>query len=395
MVRNVRLYPWFQFFRNLLFWQATWFLFFQETLSAQEAILLYAAFDIATTALEVPSGYLSDRIGRRFTLILAMTATVAGSGLIAIGDSFAVFIAAQALLGAGAAFASGTDSALLYESLDRDGQKDKIEHHEILAWRAGFTGLALSAVIGGVMALSVPALPFVASTITAGIGLAIAVGFREPLKRQDDAPVAAAGRPRTGAFRILAWIFVLSVSMYIFSHVPFVFGQPFILDALGQIGYAADAPLVSGAVTAVMMLVSVATSWSAPGLRDRLGLTGILLLALGLQVVLIAMLGLTNDLWAISLLLLRMVPDSLARPFILARIQPLLSDARRATYLSMQSFCGRLTLAGTLAVAAFGAVSTDMLSFAEIRTILLVYTVAGLVVLVALGATARLARDRA
>ena len=46
--RNVALYPWFKFAQNLLFWQATWFLFFQNELSGAEAILLYAIYDLAS-----------------------------------------------------------------------------------------------------------------------------------------------------------------------------------------------------------------------------------------------------------------------------------------------------------------------------------------------------------
>ncbi|WP_170865037.1 hypothetical protein [Roseovarius marisflavi] len=40
--RNIAIYP--------------WFLYFQAQLSATEAILLYAIYDVGTTALEVPSG---------------------------------------------------------------------------------------------------------------------------------------------------------------------------------------------------------------------------------------------------------------------------------------------------------------------------------------------------
>ena len=88
MSRNVALYPWFKFFQNLIFWQAVWFLYFQNTLSAAEAIALYAVYDIATTCLEVPSGYMSDRLGRRRTLIMASLAAILGSALLAIGGAF-------------------------------------------------------------------------------------------------------------------------------------------------------------------------------------------------------------------------------------------------------------------------------------------------------------------
>ncbi|MGI9356810.1 MAG: hypothetical protein ACR2PF_16830 [Rhizobiaceae bacterium] len=80
MAKNVGLYPWFKFFQNLVSWQAVWFLYFQCELSASEAILLYAVYDVATTVLKVPSGYLSDRLGRRITLIAAAIAGFAGAG---------------------------------------------------------------------------------------------------------------------------------------------------------------------------------------------------------------------------------------------------------------------------------------------------------------------------
>ena len=74
MARNVSLYPWFKFFQNLVFWQAIWFLYFQNELSPSEALLLYVIYDVGTTVLEVPSGYMSDRLGRRLTLIAAAMA---------------------------------------------------------------------------------------------------------------------------------------------------------------------------------------------------------------------------------------------------------------------------------------------------------------------------------
>ena len=95
MARNIRLYRWFRFFQGLIFWQAVWFLYFQTTLSAAEAVLLYAVFDVATTALEVPSGWMSDRLGRRVTLIASGLAGVGGAALLATGDGFLPFCLAR------------------------------------------------------------------------------------------------------------------------------------------------------------------------------------------------------------------------------------------------------------------------------------------------------------
>ena len=48
---------------------------------------------------------------------------------------------------------------------------------------------------------------------------------------------------------VLVWLFFITVLMYTYSHIPFVFGQPFILEALNETGFQADAPLVSGVVS--------------------------------------------------------------------------------------------------------------------------------------------------
>jgi len=381
MTSTIALYPWYCLARNLLFWQAVWFLIFQERLSAAEAILLYAVFDVATTALEVPSGYMSDRIGRRVTLILAAAVTLVGSALLLVGDTFWALALAQALLGAGMAFASGTDTSLLYEALAADGRAEEVERHEVRAWRYGFAGLTVSALTGGVMATWSDALPFAATTLAAAATLALAWRFREPPHKLGE----ALARGRFGALKaalatpVLIWLFALSVAMYVFSHVPFVFGQPFIVEALAEFGWQDDAPMVSGAVSAAMMAVSLGTSWLAPGLRRALGLGGLLLLAFALQIGLSGVLALTNETLAIAILFLRMVPDSFARPYILARAQRALPGATRATYLSLQSFTGRLIFAGTLIGVSGQASAEAGLAYADLRVILAGYVAAGLV----------------
>ena len=394
MTNNIRLYPWYLFFRNLSFWQAIWFLFFQDRLSAAEAIVLYAVYDIATTVLEVPSGYLSDRVGRRLTLMLAATTTLAGLLLLSFADGFLAFALAQACLGAGTAFASGTDSSLLFESLAGQNREEEIEAQELRAWRYSFTALAFSAITGGMLTMADATWPWVASAGAGVIVLGLVCMFREPRHLGIETPEALPrALTRSLSHPVLAWCFCLAAAMYLFSHVPFAFGQPFIMEALATRGMSADAPLVSGAITAAMMVVSVATSWLAPGLRRRIGLPGILLLALSIQIFLIGMLAWSAHVLVISLLLLRMVPNSLARPFLLARIQPLLEDAHRATYLSLQSLCARLLLAGSLMILSGDASREDALSHAEIQSILLWYLGAGLAVLAALIFTARAMRE--
>lgn len=392
MARNVALYPWFKLLQNLLFWQAIWFLFFQKSLSASEAILLYAVYDVSSTLLEVPSGYLSDRLGRRLTLIISSAAGLLAMALFVLGEGFAAFAIGQALLGAQIAFASGTDSAMLYESLAADDRSAMIEEQELRAWRFNFAGLAVSAVVGGLLARASFLLPFLACGVAFLGALAVTLAMTEPPERErfgrgERARMASLA----AAFRhpVLLWLLALSVLMYGFSHIPFVFGQPFIREALAGVGLAAEAPLVSGAVTGIMMLLSLAGSLVAPRLRRRLGLAAILLLAFAMQLLVPLALALTGSAVAIAFLLLRMVPNALSGPFIIARIQPLLPDESRATYLSLRSFAGRLLFAASLYVASAHTTDAGAMPYEDIRRILGWYVAAGVIAWLTLAWTAR------
>lgn len=388
--RNILFYPWFKFFQNLLFWQATWFLFFQSELSAAEAILIYVFYDLSTTALEVPSGYMSDRLGRRVTLIASAAMGLLSALMQGIGEGFVVFAIAQIALGAHIAFASGTDSALLYESLEAEGRSNEVEAQEVRAWRFSFAGLMLSAITGGAMALIDMRVTYFATAAAFALVFMLAFRFCEPKRAKAEGERARLASLKAALTQpVLVWLFVLSMLMYGYSHLPFIFGQPFILNAMSSFGFAAEAPVVSGAVTAIMMGVSILTSWYAPAIRERLGSAGILLFAFALQVAIAAGLAATASAFGILLLFLRMVPDSLSKPFILARSQPLLDSSTRATYLSLKSLAGRIFFAVTLGLASTEASNVSSLPHDQIQTILGAYALVGFAALIGLAALAR------
>ena len=389
MNRNIHLYPWFKFVQQLVFWQATWFLYFETHLSAAEAILLYVVSDISTTALEVPSGYMSDRVGRKFTLMLAAISGVAATLMLIFSSSFLQFAFANVLLAASAAFASGTDSSLLYESLKAEDRTAELEKAELIAWRYSFSALAISALTGGVLAFYDDLLPYIGTAVSAVVLLVFTTLFKEtPHVKQ-----ASHGRTLRALLSqltqpTLLWLLCLTLVMYVFSHIPFVFGQPFIRETLASLGYAAQTPIISGGVTFAMMVVSLGTSLIALPLRNRLGLPGILLLAFGMQIALTAALAISNSLFVVLLLFLRMVPDSLSQPFIRARIQPLLQDGTRATYMSVQSLAGRLLFAATLSIAAMRS-GEAAIAYEDMQIILTAYVGIGIVVLAGLIGTVR------
>ena len=150
MRRNLALYPAYQAARSAVFWMPVFFLYFSGACSVAEVFLLEASYYAAVVVVEVPSGYLSDRQGRRPTLVVAAMATTAAHVVFASTASIEAFAVAQGLLAAGMAFNSGTDSALLFDSLKAEGSPDDFGTTEGRAQAWALTSMAFAAAAGGV-----------------------------------------------------------------------------------------------------------------------------------------------------------------------------------------------------------------------------------------------------
>jgi len=149
-------------------------------LSLTEILLLQAIFSAATLVMEYPSGYLSDRLGYRFTLHLACLFGMAGWSVYTIAGSFAGVLLAEILLGMSYAFISGADSALLYESLRQADREAEYAQHDgrMTAWaQAGEAGGALFA---GVLYAWAPLLPFIIQIGVWVVALLVCRGLTEP-----------------------------------------------------------------------------------------------------------------------------------------------------------------------------------------------------------------------
>ncbi|MCA8924150.1 MAG: MFS transporter [Planctomycetes bacterium] len=358
VVRNLRLYPLLQACRNLYFWQAVWFLYLEGELGPREAIVLAAVYDLGTVVLEVPSGYLCDVIGRRWTFVIACLASCLGCALLGWGSGFAVFALAQALQGLSAAFASGTGSALLYESLAATGREHELTAHEVRAHRYSFAALALSAVIGGGLALIEPRLTYLATAAAAFASLGLAWALVEPDPGEDTsraAPplrqlLAVAARLRDPA---LAWLTAFAVLAIVLEDVPYVLLQSYFKHLLAAHALAGWTPAATGGVIAAMMAVSAGVSGWAPGLQARVGLAWSLVATLALQLALVLAMTLTLHPAVAALLVLRMVPRGLRDPLVSAATQPRLERGYRATFLSLVNLVGRLVFTLSLLAVAW------------------------------------------
>jgi len=172
----------FAFLQRTLFPMAIITLFWKDHigLNLTEILLLQSIFSAATVFLEYPSGYLSDRLGYRNALTIATVFGTVGWSLYTIADSFMDVLVAEILLGTALSFISGSDSALLYESLRAGGAESLYARYEGRMNGVSQTGEALGALFAGVLYASAPLLPFLLQIGVWIAALSVTCSLREP-----------------------------------------------------------------------------------------------------------------------------------------------------------------------------------------------------------------------
>ncbi len=390
MERNIRLYPVYQAARSTAFWLPVFFLYFSSRFGAAQVLELEALYYLGVVILEVPSGYLSDRLGRRPTLIVSTLAWTLGYGALAAGGSWEVFAAGQVAIAAGMAFNSGTDSALLHDSLSVLGRERELVQIEGRAQAWGLTSMAISALVGGLLATVDLRLGHGLSAVGAIVALGLAFSFVEPPgERLAQRPLAQLGAVAHSLRQPgLRWVFVFAVAMTVFNHVPYELAQPYLDLVLTGRGVGTFTPAASGLMMALMMgLASLASRFSAPVGR-RVGVAAVLLGAMVLQGIVLTGLALAVHPLVVVLLLARSIPGAVANPLSLHCVLPRLDSGLKATYLSVQSLAGRLAFAGALAGGAHWVGGMEGLDAAAIARL----STAALALLIVVGACLALFR---
>src|SRR6187549_747740 len=108
----------FNFLVDFRFFTPVAILYFaQVTGSFASGMMVFSVIMLSAALWEVPTGVLSDRVGRKRTVILGAIASTAAVVFYAIGGSFAALAVGAVLEGLSRALFSGNNDALLYDTL--------------------------------------------------------------------------------------------------------------------------------------------------------------------------------------------------------------------------------------------------------------------------------------
>ncbi len=151
--RNIRLLGWFNFWADFRPYAPIAILYFSEVSGSYAlGMSVFSATMLAQSLFEVPTGVLSDRVGRKQTVVYGAVAGVFALTFYAIGGTYLALITGAIFEGLGRAFYSGNNEALLHDTLAESGQREA--YQEFLGKTSSMFQLALgiSSIIGSLIA---------------------------------------------------------------------------------------------------------------------------------------------------------------------------------------------------------------------------------------------------
>jgi hypothetical protein len=366
MRRDLRLFFLFRLLATSYLWvPILWYFMTSRGLGFGEIMLLSAVYSGVVILVEVPTGALADRIGRRQSMMAGALAMSAAC-LIAYGaHSFAAFAGFEVLAAISMSLCSGADSAYLFDLLHSAGHGDEYPRREgtSSAWHQAGNVVAFAA--GGWLGANDLALPYLVTACVAAAAFAVAVFMRaEPEPPAAPAPARSLGAEFSHYFahmrrslrdvresRRLSWVIAYSAVVFVLLRATVYLYQPY-LDARG-FGIAE-----TGFVFAGVYLIAALVAQRGDALRRRFGEGTLVWGMLGTLAVSFVLLNQFHGQWALAMLAVQAMANGLYSPLVKPMLNREISSARRATVLSVESIARRSAMVLFAPVAGFyGAAS--------------------------------------
>jgi MFS family permease len=193
--RTLRILSWFDFLEGFRLYAPVAVLYYARVAGSFAAgMSVFSAIMLASMILELPTGVLSDWIGRKRTIVLGAALSVGSVACYAAAPGIGLLLVGAVLEGAARAFYSGNNNALLYDSLAEVRREDRF--HAALGTIGAFGQLALgiSALAGSFVAAESFRLVMAASIVPQAGSLILSFMVPEPPH--------ASRRPGSSPFRL-------------------------------------------------------------------------------------------------------------------------------------------------------------------------------------------------
>jgi len=321
------------------------FLFYQENgLGTQELFILKAVYSLAIVLLEIPSGYIGDLWGRKNSMIIGSLLGTAGFGVYCFASGFYGFLIAEIVLGIGQSFISGSDSALLYDSLNASKKEGQYLKQEGRLISIGNYAEAIAAPIGVMLAVSSLRTPYFFQTLIAFAAVPAALSLWEPDRKR-----LSSGKTSSNMRAIIKYAFVTNRQLKWNIIISSIAGTATLSMAwlVQPLFVHLALPLaLYGIFIPILNLTTGTVSIYAHAFEKKAGFKNTLAcLTIGIPAMYLAI-GWFNALWALVFLLIFYTIRGVATPVLKNHINVVTPSEIRATVLSLRSLIIRLAFVG-------------------------------------------------
>ena len=329
-----------------ILWVPIWVVFLQRKgLSLTQVGLLEGVAWTITASLEVPTGAIADRWGRKASIAVGASLYGVAMFLILAEALSPAFLLGYALWNSSTAFVSGADSALLYDSLKADGRAAEAAKQSGRYAAVNQASQGIASLVGAAIATIDINLCFAICGVLAIAAAAVVLTIHEPPHTSDDGEHMDYWRNLTTAVRIAvrrpvvrALVLLNATVLTIPLVVYYVLLQPYSLGV--------GLPLAAlGIVVIAVQLSTVVASWLAHRTEGRFALTSIVAVALAVLIGATAILAAAPSIPSLSLMLAVALVPALLTPLLSARLNDLIPSGQRATILSLGALLFELGLA--------------------------------------------------
>ena len=337
--RNLTLIASGYFLQGFVTWYAIEKLFFRADvgLSYQQIGYVGVAATASILLFEFPSGILADRWSRKGTLILGSIFLSISAVLFALGDSFFVMLLGTIFWGFYFASQSGTGEALLYDTLKQSGEESKFEHYLAPVLRTQGVAIAISSIVGGIIASKYGfRLNYWMTIIPMLLSILFYLKVKEPEQHfLESNPLQHAKQALKNSFSSRTLIY-LSLSMVVFAimfHLIYEFSQLYFI--------AVNLPTeLFGIANALLTISFTIGAFGAVAIRKINKSSVYISAALLFVVSQLAMYFVRNN-WAIAVMFIGAVLIQTLDTFAQREIQDRIPSSERAATTSLLGSIGR------------------------------------------------------
>jgi len=151
--KNIKLLSIFNFLIGFnLFWPIAIIYFSKVSGSFTLGASILGIIMLSATVFELPTGILSDMVGRKYTIVLGSWARVLAFLFYAIGLSYWFLVIGAIFEGLSRAFYSGNNDAFLYDTLADENMENEFHEYQGKVNSTEQLAMGISAIFGGIIA---------------------------------------------------------------------------------------------------------------------------------------------------------------------------------------------------------------------------------------------------